>query len=286
MRGVYQKLVVSTTAAACSAASWSATRRRTRRCSRVAARAGAPLPERPHELLFGARRRRGGRARRARRRRRRSARATTSRKGSIRAAIREQELTHGRRREGVHARRARAAAAACRSSRQILEAELAARRPRGRPQPLRALPVHAPGAVPDRQARPHRELRGAAREPRQRRRLRGLPAGGRVDPRQHLERLRAEARDDPGHQRPLPRQHPARRHLLGDPAHPRRRDHAREADRASARSRGASTSTARSPAASASTCSARASSSCPTSGRRWSRPASRAATPTARRCGR
>ena len=77
---------------------------------------------------------------------------------------------------------------------------------------------------------------------------------------------------DPGHQRPLPRQHPARRHLLGDPAHPRRRDHAREADRRSARSRSASTSTARSPAASASTCSARASSSCPTSGRRWSTP--------------
>ena len=34
-----------------------------------------------------------------------------------------------------------------------------------------------------------------------------------------------------GHQRRLPRQHPAQRHLLGRAAHPRRRDHAGEADR-------------------------------------------------------
>ena len=40
-----------------------------------------------------------------------------------------------------------------------------------------------------------------------------------------------------GHQRPLPRQHPARRHLLGGAARPRRRDHARAADRARRRSR-------------------------------------------------
>ena len=36
---------------------------------------------------------------------------------------------------------------------------------------------------------------------------------------------------DPGHQRPLPGQHPARRHLFGHPARARRRDHAGEADR-------------------------------------------------------
>ena len=44
--------------------------------------------------------------------------------------------------------------------------------------------------------------------------------------------LDLRARDDPGHQRPLPREHPARRHVLGDPADSGRRDHAREADRA------------------------------------------------------
>ena len=34
-----------------------------------------------------------------------------------------------------------------------------------------------------------------------------------------------------GHERPLPGEHPARRHLLGDPARPGRRDHARQARR-------------------------------------------------------
>ena len=43
--------------------------------------------------------------------------------------------------------------------------------------------------------------------------------------------LDGEHRAAPGHQRRLPRQHPAQRHLLGRAAHPRRRDHAREADR-------------------------------------------------------
>ncbi len=43
--------------------------------------------------------------------------------------------------------------------------------------------------------------------------------------------LDREHRQLAGHQRRLPRQHPAQRHLLGRPAHPRRRDHAGQADR-------------------------------------------------------
>ena len=87
-----------------------------------------------------------------------------------------------------------------------------------------------------------------------------------------------------GHQRPLPGQHPARRHLLGRAARPGRRDHARPADRDRPHRQARTACTPRSPAASASTCSARASSSCPTSGASWSRPASSRGTPTARRC--
>ena len=55
-------------------------------------------------------------------------------------------------------------------------------------------------------------------------------------PRLVLERVRAEAeaRGAAGHQRLLPRQHAEGRHLLGRAARAGRRDHAREADRASA----------------------------------------------------
>ncbi len=76
-------------------------------------------------------------------------------------------------------------------------------------------------------------------QPRPRHGLRDLQAGGGVDPRLDLERARAgrpHARP-PGHQRPLPGQHPARRHLLGRAAGARRRDHARPAHRPGRRSR-------------------------------------------------
>ena len=79
--------------------------------------------------------------------------------------------------------------------------------------------------------------------------------------------LKPEHASAAGHQRPLPRQHPEGRHLLGRAAHAGRRDHARQADRARRRSPRSTASTPRSPAASASTCSARASSSCRRSGR-------------------
>ena len=63
-----------------------------------------------------------------------------------------------------------------------------------------------------RQAAPH--VRRAARSARPRQRLRGLQAGGRVDPRRACatSTILDSARDAAGHQRPLPRQHPARRH--------------------------------------------------------------------------
>ena len=66
------------------------------------------------------------------------------------------------------------------------------------------------------------------------RRLRHLQAGGRLDPR-HAATTGTSSTARPGraagHQRPRPGQHPEGRHLLGRPAHPGRRDHAREADR-------------------------------------------------------
>ena len=77
------------------------------------------------------------------------------------------------------------------------------------------------------------------RPPRPRARLRDLQAGGGVDPRLDLERARPRRPKHlraAGHQRPLPGQHPARRHLLGGAARAGRRDHARSADRSRARS--------------------------------------------------
>ena len=63
--------------------------------------------------------------------------------------------------------------------------------------------------------------------------LRHLQAGRRLDPRLAAQRARPRRRAGgaAGHQRPLPRQHPEERHLLGRPAHPRRRDHAGQAHR-------------------------------------------------------
>ena len=117
-------------------------------------------------------------------------------------------------------------------------------------------------------------------------RLRDLQAGRRLDPRLDVQRAhpRRRAGRAAGHQRPLPRQHPARRHLLGRAARARRRDHARAADRdrrgrqglrplhqdhrrpAHRPVRRARRAAARDLAAS------------------WSTPASSRATPTARRC--
>ena len=116
--------------------------------------------------------------------------------------------------------------------------------------------------------------------------LRHLQAGGRVDPRFVLERVRAQEapRGAAGHQRLLPRQHAEGRHVFRRAARAGRRDHAREAHRHRRRWRRSTACTPRSPAASASTCSARRCTSCRSSGTSSSTPASNPAMPTARRC--
>ncbi len=128
----------------------------------------------------------------------------------------------------------------------------------------------------------------ARRRARARPRLRHLQAGGGLDPR--LPRLRAHpgrrAGGPAGHQRPLPRQHPEGRHLLGGAAHPRRGDHAGEARRdrrGGARLRAlhedhrrAADRHVRRPSRAAAG----------RSGAAWSTRASSPGTPTARRCGR
>ena len=162
-------------------------------------------------------------------------------------------------------------------------------RRQGRRQgPVRALPAQPPGALRRGRGARLQAVRRHRRGARQRPRLRHLQAGDREHPGQPVQRPRARPREPAaaGHQRRLPRQHPAQRHLLRRPAHPRRRDHAREADRRSARWPATSTSTRRSPAASGSTCSAPGWRSCRRSGGGSSTPASSPATPTASRCAR
>ena len=106
------------------------------------------------------------------------------------------------------------------------------RRP-GRQPALRALPAQPPGTLPDRHDQGDQDVRRPDRRARHRARLRGLQAGRRLDPGEPLERERPRPgpRDAAGHQRPLPRQHPARRTVFGGPARSRRRDHAGEAHR-------------------------------------------------------
>ncbi len=127
---------------------------------------------------------------------------------------------------------------------------------------LRALRALAPGALPPRAGAADRDLRRliARRTARATAARSASPRWPRSSPRRWNEHiLKAEHAHAAGHQRPLPRQHPARRHLLGGAARPGRRDHA-----GSARSRlGDGREEVRplhrrSPAASASTCSARA----------------------------
>ena len=164
--------------------------------------------------------------------RRTSARATTSPRATICDAIARRRL-HRRRRAS---RRARKAGTSCGGCVPLLK-----RAARGRAEAARAsrstthLCEHfahsPPGAV---RPRPRcsgiRTLRRAAsREHGTRPRLRHLQAGRRLDPRVGWQRAhpRRRAGRAAGHQRPLPRQHPEGRHLLGRAAHPRRRDHAR-----------------------------------------------------------
>ncbi len=101
------------------------------------------------------------------------------------------------------------------------------------PQHLRALLAHPTGAVRRRGGARLHEVRPGRRGARPRARLRHLQAGVASDPGLAGRRARARGRHPgpPGHQRRLPRQHPAQRHLLGRAADPGRRDHAGEAHR-------------------------------------------------------
>ena len=107
------------------------------------------------------------------------------------------------------------------------------RRTHRRDRDLRALRRLAAGALrPRRGARLpplRRHRRGARTGPR----LRRLQAGDRLDPGQPVQRARPRRRHlgAAGHQRHVPRQHPAQRHLLRGAAGAGRRDHPREADR-------------------------------------------------------
>ena len=216
------------TARSCSAASWSATRRRTACSGRWSPR-GIELPDNPEDLILPAGR--GGaeiglpdeavvcscnnvtkardRRRGRRRRLRRPACVTACTKagstcGSCKPVVKKIV-------EDYFAAQGK-----------VVDRSLCEHFPLTRQELFDVVAVH--GYTPLR-----RDRRGARHRPR----LRHLQARGRLDPGQPAQRARARGRHPhpPGHQRRLPRQHPAQRHLLRRPAHPRRRDHPREADR-------------------------------------------------------
>ena len=222
------------TASACSAASSSATPSAYAQLLADARERDMPLPEHPEELILprapaasagglgvDALPRRGDDL----------LAATTSTKGAICDAIADAELTDVGARQDVH------------QGRHRLRLVRAARRPIcSRPS------SSAPGvAVTNHlcehfdhtrqelfhlvRVHEHRDLRRAARAPRQRRaaarsasrrwrRSSPRPGTSTSSTREHAAAA--------GHQRPLPRQHPARRHLLGGAARAGRRDHARQ----------------------------------------------------------
>ena len=98
-------------------------------------------------------------------------------------------------------------------------------------RPLRDDPARA---VRDRAGHRDPHVRRARRPARHRRWLRDLQAGASASMFASLGvglHPRRRAGHPAGLERPLPRQHPARRHLLGGPAGSRRRDHAGAADR-------------------------------------------------------
>ena len=107
-------------------------------------------------------------------------------------------------------------------------------RHRGLARPVRALRAQPPGAVRGRAGARADLLR--ARSSRASARGRGCdickPAVGSILASQHgAYILDAGPRRPAGHQRPRPGEHAEGRHLLGGPAHPRRRDHPGEARR-------------------------------------------------------
>jgi nitrite reductase (NADH) large subunit len=223
----------TTTGRSCSAASSSATRRLRRAACRWSGRR-MPTPETPRTCRSSppvARRRRTVGVAPARRPRR-SARATTSPRATICAPRSTDGLHRRRRRQGLHEGRHRLRLVRA-AGQELVDDELA-RRPAWWSTPVRALRADSrPGAVRRRARHGHPHVRRARRrhgtgrgceicKPAVASILASLGNGYILD---------GEQARPPGHQRPLPRQPPARRHLLGRAARARRRDHAREADR-------------------------------------------------------
>ena len=101
------------------------------------------------------------------------------------------------------------------------------------PGAVRALRRHPRPALRHRPGERDHHLHRADRTARPRPGMRHLQAGGRLHPGQPRARPhpRRRAGGAAGHQRPLPGQHPAQRHLLGRAADPRRRGHAGQAHR-------------------------------------------------------
>ena len=201
-------------------------RRRRQRVRDAASDARRPARRRPGRLPHAGGRRRCAGERRAARRRARVLLQQRDRRDDPRR--RDRRRLHGRRRsEGLHPRRDRV--------RLVPAAGQEAPRHRARPQrrepqhrTVRALRALARPAVRRRPRlgaahvqRDHRALRHRAR-------LRHLQAGHRQHPGLPRPRPRPRRRDahPAGHQRPRDGEHAEGRHLLGRPAHRRRRDHA------------------------------------------------------------
>lgn len=108
-----------------------------------------------------------------------------------------------------------------------------ASRRRGRQPSLRTLLVFTPAALSPRARGRAEVLRRRAAGIRPRPRLRCLQADDRLDPGLLLERVRLAARQGGAarHERLFPRQPAEGRHVLGGPAHTRRRDHSGQAHR-------------------------------------------------------
>ena len=104
---------------------------------------------------------------------------------------------------------------------------------RHQPSYVRTLPVFAHRAVRHHQDEEAEDVRRDYPPVRQRQRLRGVQAGRHLHPGGAVERddQRPRPPHPARHQRPPPRQHAARRPVLGDPARAGRRDYPRQAHR-------------------------------------------------------
>ena len=162
---------------------------------------------------------------------RRSARCNNVTKGQSVRGHRRRRLHRRGRDQGVHAGRHQLRSAACRCSKQILVESPGVEVSQGAVRALRA--TRGPSCSTSSGCGASRTFSELIAEHGTGPGLRHLQAGRRLDPRLARQRARPRRRAGrpAGHQRPLPGQHPAQRHLLGRAAHPRRRDHPGQADR-------------------------------------------------------